>query len=1663
MCNLLGYAEEILKEGERVISDLAKDAEMAFYEHEVTCLEGVSAPDGDDCWIRIRRLRENPAPTPAGAYVPWLAKAPDGKPFERPKLTPTCLVQVSVEDASDLEEAGLALPDDVMAPRGARAADPNAVDILLRLVNLQEFAAEFDAWVDGPWTEWAQAEAPRRRSIAFYNRIFEVQQRMEAMGDDVPSEAVIGVGMARWTLPIGRVNAPLIEAAVELELDPEDGSLLVRARQQAPRLTLRPFDLLDVSGVGKLHREARDLLERLYEDDDVGFSPFERATFEPILRMCHARLSSSSVYERDARGGEEDRTPPTADDKLRISDTWVFYIRKRSADFRCEDIRRLIEAVQKADAAALPAPAVQMTTVPSDRRVDGDAVDLSAGLGARRGGTPSSGAAATVQTAVPAKSRDGAFFFPLPFNDDQIEIVRRLEDPAVCGVVVQGPPGTGKTHTIANIIAHYMATGRRVLVSAHAPEALTAIQAKLPASIRDLTISVIHSDREGARQLEQAVEILASQIKQIDKRAYDERRLDLEDRLAAVRGALADADRRVREYADANLAAVEYLGERLLPMDLAARLDAERPRHAWFPDDLGLEPRFDPVFGDAEIREARRLRAELGADILYAPEQIPGPAALPDVPRLLAAHASLGQKRAADAKAADGELPYISFGAAAGVEDARALLEWVEAAAEWTEGIGAEDRWLLDLYRVVAGAKQEHPSVRDGLRKLCQEWVEIYAEGRTFLLRGVETPGAEGEDAAFDAALEALAAGRKPFGAFSFGKSALKTRIDNVRVDGGPPDGAAAWECVRSYRTYQRRAHGFVGRWSVAARAVGFPALPAELVAAAPELVRLGTAMERLHRLHTEAERHVRVVSALFPYGVEARRVVHHFDVAVVRESLVANLAREGHADAPDVHRSLETIARAAALPLHAAIGDMLGSLGDPDVAPRTLAEAWREVLDEAKRLDGLRARRTRLDAIAASVRTSGAPNWTAGLIGERAETDDRWTPDGWRAAWEWARAAGHIRRLSDRVAFAELSSKRAALEEEQRTLLSEIVRIRTFIGLKQGITERVAAALTKFAIKVRQLGAGTGIAAERHRRAIREATLEAAGAVPCWILPEWRVAEQLPSKLAAFDLVIIDEASQSDVTSLPAVLRGKKVLIVGDDKQVSPSAIGMEDKTVVQLRETYLRGMPIANYLEPTTSLYDFASMTFPGAVIMLREHFRCVEPIIRFSSRFYPKALVPLRVPTAAERIDPPLVDIYVPNGRKVRDVNEAEAATIVAEIKRLIEDPVFAKKTFGVISLIGDKQAKLVQERLIAAVGSDAVAKHRIMCGNASTFQGQERDVVFLSMVACPATARAQTARTMEQRFNVAMSRARDRLYLVRSVAASRLSKNDLKAAVIEHFRNPMETATVAQPKEVLEACDSDFEREVGRRLLDLGYRVRPQVEVGGFRIDFVVEGDGDRRLAVELDGDRYHGPDRWAADMHRQRALERMGWVFWRCWGSHWLADREGCLQDLLDTLGRLGVEPIGGGFSPQVWTEHRVVGGDPEPDDAPQAESGEAAQQAAALAHVPMLMRREASAPGSGTDGDVSAVLLRGRPAQAGADKDTMVEEGDTVIVRFADDPNRVRRFRLSREANSPEQGIINVSQPIGQALLGNGLDDEVELQVGGASRMVIIEKITKAA
>jgi len=128
-----------------------------------------------------------------------------------------------------------------------------------------------------------------------------------------------------------------------------------------------------------------------------------------------------------------------------------------------------------------------------------------------------------------------------------------------------------------------------------------------------------------------------------------------------------------------------------------------------------------------------------------------------------------------------------------------------------------------------------------------------------------------------------------------------------------------------------------------------------------------------------------------------------------------------------------------------------------------------------------------------------------------------------------------------------------------------------------------------------------------------------------------------------------------------------------------------------------------------------------------------------------------------------------------------------------------------------------------------------------------------------------------------------------------------------------------------EELRKLCESPFEREMYDELTQRGYWVTPQVHVGQYRIDMVVEGHNDARLAIECDGDKYHGADKWADDMQRQRVLERAGWVFWRCFASAFVRRRKDMLDDLVKTLAERGIEPMGTEGAPRsVHTEHRVV-------------------------------------------------------------------------------------------------------------------------------------------
>jgi very-short-patch-repair endonuclease len=190
------------------------------------------------------------------------------------------------------------------------------------------------------------------------------------------------------------------------------------------------------------------------------------------------------------------------------------------------------------------------------------------------------------------------------------------------------------------------------------------------------------------------------------------------------------------------------------------------------------------------------------------------------------------------------------------------------------------------------------------------------------------------------------------------------------------------------------------------------------------------------------------------------------------------------------------------------------------------------------------------------------------------------------------------------------------------------------------------------------------------------------------------------------------------------------------------------------------------------------------------------------------------------------------------------------------------------------------------------------------------------MFLSMVDVPGENNGPLRLRSEEghddmfkkRFNVAASRARDQMWVVHSFDADiDLKDGDIRKRLILHARNP--DAVRRQIDEQEQRVESEFEKQVFRRLIAAGYRVKTQWPVGAYRIDMVVEGKG-KRLAVECDGDRWHTPDKLEADMARQAILERLGWRFVRIRGSLFFRDPDQAMEVVFSRLRALEIPPEG---------------------------------------------------------------------------------------------------------------------------------------------------------
>ncbi|MFH9706520.1 AAA domain-containing protein [Streptomyces luteogriseus] len=1445
----------------------------------------------------------------------------------------------------------------------------------------------YAAWAQ-EWLAWAERRRAIDPLVRLYDRLHKMHEDAAGLGEAY--ELVLGLGRLTWQTSTGqRVERHLITHRASLQLDPSTGTLTAAPDPTGMGLELEEGMLEGAQHVPGAVRER--IVEVLEDASDV--------TDPEHLEAVHTALRSwvNAAHSAGSYAPAVERAKPRSLDVPQVGLTPALVLRERSRRSTMDALKAIARQVD----AGTPPTALLGYIAGRDGALT--AADLAA---AEDDGTAQSG---------------DEMYFALPANEEQRTIAERLRSNRL--VVVQGPPGTGKTHTIANLVTDLLAQGKRVLITSHTPRALRVLRDKLPESVRDLCVSRTEDGAAAQRELEASVQRILGEYAGYDENASHQQIRTLQTRLAQARAAqqamLRDlALLREQETHRFEAEIGDYSGSL---QEIAERLTSEAERHDW----LGPVPQEQPALSAGKalcLLHATRAytphHQALAAEV-PGPSELPGPGDFEKAVRVVRSAEEAHTAARQDPLCAEYDTAVRSLGEGEQQRLSSALDAFSTARARAAALAAAAGDWAVALLKqVTEGQDWQARSRRAAVAETLAAVDSSLATLGTAMVSGLEQYDPATALAQATALYDGLGQGQRLRGPLGMRSKLAKTVgafAEHVRVDGRAPEDAPTSAVVLARVQLELRLAQVESEW-------GTPV--AAWQGHGPRLARLRQDADVLDALLTVAAARTDVLTAAATSPALAVATWHDPSVenavrTLLRASTTLRAAEESRKVIADAEELLRVWGdRPGVAP---AVVRALGAVRDRDPdGYRAFGEEMAEVREAA---------RLRAEQDVALVRVREVFPDLADRI-TAAHEDSAWDArlPFLAEAWAWSAWRDRMERLTDPEAERALRRRLTEADDEARIMLARLAAARAWhrcLGLLTGDQSRALSAYQQAARRIK------GKYQHRYRRDAQAALRKAQTAVPAWIMPLHQVAETVPmDRPGLFDVVIVDEASQSGLEAMLLSWLADRMVVVGDSKQVSPSNVGLKQDEYFHLRDRLLTALEpdVRSLFGPDSSFFDLTEALSAGrGTLMLKEHFRCMPEIISFSNDLcYNRALLPLRQ-YGADRL-PPVRTVYVETGEAVgantRLANIAEAEALVDTVVRCCADPAYDGKTMGVISLRASKGHLTELENLLAErLDYEQREERRIRVGDAEDFQGDERHVMFISFVNSATTAAGAVpggfnGKTYEQRINVAASRAQDQVWVFHSARAEQFHENDLRRRWLDHLTRPAEEDIVAVEGEVLpdvrhEAFDSLFQQQVYLELTARGHRVRPGYKVGRHAIDLVVEG-GTRRLAVACDGDAFAEGEDASTAAARQRDLERVDWTFVRIRGSRFHLDREQALAPLWAELERLGIEPVGG--EPEVAADDAVITADLTTGEAWPI--GEAAAGGEVRADV--TVPRRVAVPGSVAEAGDGAMLGRAAEAVDAASARAGVTAGGEVGAPVGDGGASEPRGASNHGTGSPD-------------------------------------------
>lgn len=443
----------------------------------------------------------------------------------------------------------------------------------------------------------------------------------------------------------------------------------------------------------------------------------------------------------------------------------------------------------------------------------------------------------------------------------------------------------------------------------------------------------------------------------------------------------------------------------------------------------------------------------------------------------------------------------------------------------------------------------------------------------------------------------------------------------------------------------------------------------------------------------------------------------------------------------------------------------------------------------------------------------------------------------------------------------------------------------------------------------------------------------------PCFLLSPENVSTILPLKKDMFDIVLFDEASQVFIeNTIPTVYRGSKIVVAGDAKQLRPTTTFMKRYMGANIDEDIDYSTQAALEVE---SLLDLAVSRFNSANITY--HYRSNnEELIDFSNKAFYSGNLQI-APNVSKNLKHKPIERILVEGKWQDRKNIVEAKRVVELLKQLLKTRK-NNETIGIITF-NVEQEMCIEDLIEKQCYEDAEFRNlyikersRIEQGqdvslfvkNLENVQGDERDIIIFSI----AYARNEFGKVNaifgslsneggENRLNVAITRAKQKVYVVTSIEPEELKVDNAKFMGPKLLRSylmytrAVSNGNTEEVKTILNSLVDNnimptakvsmvqpIETQIANKLNKLGYKTMVDLGNSNSKISVAVYDRRKDRYLLGIETDQtviQSSPSALERDVYRNEFLKSKGWKIYRVWSRDWWHNHNQVMNNIVKEL------------------------------------------------------------------------------------------------------------------------------------------------------------------